>query len=171
MTATPTPTRNFFAPLKDLETEEAAENKGEEEGSGNSQGNGKERPPPIIITAQINLLNFQGEIKAIKKVSFELRNAKDGTGVVTREMADYLAIKKHLEQKKAPFYTFHPKSEEPIKAVIRHFPGNTPAEDIARELQALDFSVISARQMTSKRPQALAKLPLFLVTIPRGEKS
>jgi hypothetical protein len=41
---------------------EAAEAKGEEEGPGNPQGNGKERPPPTIITAQLNLLRFQGEI-------------------------------------------------------------------------------------------------------------
>jgi hypothetical protein len=40
--------------------EEATTNKGEEEGARSSQMYGKERPPPIIITTQINLLRFQG---------------------------------------------------------------------------------------------------------------
>jgi len=80
--------------------EEAAESKGEEEGQSSSQRNGKERPPAIILTAQINLLKFQGEIKAITKGSFELRNVRKGTKVLTRVMTDYLVIKKHLEQKK-----------------------------------------------------------------------
>jgi len=167
--ATATPTRNFFAPLRDLEMEEAVEAKDEEEGPGNPQGNGKERPPPII-TAQLNLLSFQVEIKAIKKGSFEICNTKNETRVVTKEMADYLAIKRYLEQK-IPFYTFHPKSVKPIKAVIRHLPGSIPAEDIAKELQALGFSIISVRQMTSKRLQAPPNLPLFLVTLPRSDKS
>jgi hypothetical protein len=62
-------------------------------------------------------------------------------------------------------------SDWPIKAVIRHLPGNTPAEDIAKELQALGFIVISVRQLTSKRPQAPVSLPLFLITLPRSDKS
>jgi hypothetical protein len=91
------------------------------------------------------VLNLQGEIKAIAMGSFELRNTKNGTRVITREMADYLAIKSQLQKKKIPFYTFHPKSAKPIKAVIRYVPGNTPAEDIANELLALGFKVISDR--------------------------
>jgi hypothetical protein len=70
---------------------------------------------------------------------------------MTKEMADYSAIKHHLEQNSLHFYTFHPKSEKPIKTVIRHLPGHTPAEHISNELVALKFSVISVRQMTASR--------------------
>jgi hypothetical protein len=101
------------------------------------------------------LLNFQGEIKAITKGSFELQNVRNGTMVATREMTHYLVIKKHLEQKRVPHYTYHPKSEKPIKAVMRHLPGNTPAADIASELLAMDFTLISVRQLSSKRPRFL----------------
>jgi hypothetical protein len=80
--------------------------------------------------------------------------------VRAREVAEYLAIKRYLQQK---------KSVKPIKAIIRHLPGNTSAEDIAKELLALGFSIISVRQMTSTRPQVSANLPLFLVTLPRSE--
>jgi hypothetical protein len=105
--------------------EETTENKGEEEGARNSQRIGKERPPSVIIIAQINPLRFQAEIKASTKGSFELRNARNGTRILTKEIADCLAIKKQLEEKKIPSHTFHPKSVKPIKAIIRHLPGNT----------------------------------------------
>jgi hypothetical protein len=75
----------------------------------------------------INLLKFQGEIKAISKGNFELRNGRNGFKIITREMVDYLDIKKYLEEKKTPYFTFQPKSLRPINAVIRHLPGNTPA--------------------------------------------
>jgi hypothetical protein len=42
-----------------------------------------------------------------------------------------------------------PKSEKPMKVVIRHLPHNTPAEDISNRLVSLGFDVISAKQMTA----------------------
>lgn len=72
-------TKNFFAPLRDLEMEEAPETGSEENGSGTSQQSGKDRPPPIIITAAINL-KFQVEIKAIVRVAlnFEILRMEPG---------------------------------------------------------------------------------------------
>jgi hypothetical protein len=43
------------------------------------------------------------------------------------------------------FFTFFPKSEKPIKAVIRHLPPNTPAEDICDGLVTLGFDVVSVK--------------------------
>jgi hypothetical protein len=79
--------RNFFAPLRDLKLDEAPEAGGDEEESENSQRTGRDRISPIIITTQINLLKIQEEIKAIAKGSFELRNIKNGTRVISREVA------------------------------------------------------------------------------------
>jgi hypothetical protein len=42
-----------------------------------------------------------------------------------------------------------PKSEKPIKAMIRHLPLNTPAEDISDGLVNLGFEVVSIKQMTT----------------------
>jgi hypothetical protein len=91
-------------------------------------------------------------------------------------MADFSAIKTFLEKKELSFYTFFPKSEKPIKAVIRHLPINTPAEDISDGLVGLGFDVISVRQMTTTRrtsPEGSStpNLPLFLITLPRTAKS
>jgi hypothetical protein len=51
-------TKNFFAPLWDLEVKELAEVSGKEDETSNFQRSGKERPPPIIITNTINLLKI-----------------------------------------------------------------------------------------------------------------
>jgi hypothetical protein len=46
-------------------------------------------------------------------------------------------------------YTFYPKSEKPIKTVIRHPPVNIHAEEIGDGLVDLGFDVISAKQMST----------------------
>jgi hypothetical protein len=76
----------------------------------------------------MNLLQLQKNIKDIVKGSFEFRNTKNGNRVLTKEMADFSAIKSFFLSKKFSFYTFFPKSQKPIKAFIRYLPPNTPAE-------------------------------------------
>jgi len=91
--AQPTTTKNFFAPLADIETEDTTENKGAEEGSRNSQGNRSERPPPIIITAQLNLLRLQGEIKASTKVALNSGTPGTGQGWSRKKLQTTLPLK------------------------------------------------------------------------------
>jgi hypothetical protein len=91
-------------------------------------------------------------------------------------MADFHALKSHFDTTKLSYYTFFPKSEKPIKAVIRHLPTNTPAEDICGGLVSLGFDVVSVKQMTTTRRSSpddpkTSNLPLFLVTLPRTPKS
>jgi hypothetical protein len=168
------PTRNFFAPLRtemELEGTKEETNDGERPGTTNQAG----RPPPIILTSATNLLQLQKSIKGIVKGSFEFRNTKNGTRALTKEMAHFSAIKSFLS-KKFSFYTFFPKSQKPIKAVIRHLPSNTPAEEICEALVELRFDTISVRQMTTTRRSPLqnpehSNLPLYLITLPRTEKS
>jgi hypothetical protein len=87
---------------------------------------------------------------------------------------DFEAVKLHFQSNHLSFYSFFPKSEKPIKAVIRHLPNNTPAEDIAEGLGDIGFDVVSVRQMSTSRrsPEGTpVTLPLFLVTLPRTVKS
>jgi hypothetical protein len=88
------------------------------------------RPPPIVIIASPNLLQLQTFIKGIVKETFELRNTRNGTRVLTRYLADFAAVKSYLETQNLPYFTYYPKSLKPIKVVIRHLPTNTPAQDI-----------------------------------------
>jgi hypothetical protein len=52
-------------------------------------------------------------------------------------MADFSLIKNYLEKNNLSYFTFFPKSEKPVKAVIRHLPHNTSAEDISDCLVSL----------------------------------
>jgi hypothetical protein len=167
------PTRNFYAPLTTMDVEIQNEITEETDPSTQQQqqtAKGAGRPPPIVLTSSVNLIKLERDIKSIAKNKYEFRTTRNGIRVMTKEMADYSAIKHHLEQN-----TFHPKSEKPIKAVFRHLPGDTPAEDISNELVALGFSVISVRQMTASRqlPQGgtqIVNFSLFLVTLARNQR-
>jgi hypothetical protein len=90
-------------------------------------------------------------------------------------MVDYQAVKEYFKQNSLAYFTYFPKSEKPVKAVICHLPSNTPAQDISDGLVDLGFDVISIKQMSSARrsPDSLnpIPLPLFLITLPRTEKS
>jgi len=133
------------------------------------------RPRPIVVTASINLIKTQKEIKTKVKGDFTLRNTKNKTRLTNKNRDDYSTLKQYLERE-TPYYTSHPKGERPIKAIIRHLPGKTPAEDITNELLALGYKVHNVRQMTTTRQQAeggrqTQALPLFLATLEREEKS
>jgi hypothetical protein len=91
-------------------------------------------------------------------------------------MEDFEAVKSHFSNSNLYYYSFFPKFKKPIKAVIRHLPPNTPAEDISDGLVNRGFDVISVKQMTttcrSPTEGATTKpLPLFLLTLPRTAKS
>jgi hypothetical protein len=66
-------------------------------------------------------------------------------------MVDYQSVKAHFETNNLSYYTFYPKSQKLIKAVICHLHQNTPAEDIRNGLVDLDFDVISVKQMSTTR--------------------
>jgi hypothetical protein len=91
-------------------------------------------------------------------------------------MAKYSAMKSYLEKNNLQYFTFSTNSEKPIKAVIRHLPPDTPAEDISNSLEGLAFNIINVRQLTTNRRARNGKtyvenLPLFLVTLTRNAKS
>jgi hypothetical protein len=101
------------------------------------------RPPPIVLTSAANLIQLQRQMKGVAKQSFELRNARNGTRVLTKDIKDFQAVKAHFDQNNLCYFTFFPKSEKPLKAVIRHLPSNTPAEDIAEALLCLGYDDIN----------------------------
>jgi hypothetical protein len=167
-------TRNFFAPLRaTMETDSSGmEAKTEEEAVPQQNC----RPPPIILTSSANLIQLQKQLKSVVRGDFEFRSTRNGTRVVTKGMADFEAVKSYFTNNNLSYYSFFPKSQKPIKAVIRHLPPNTPAEDISDGLVNRGFDVISVKQMTSTRRsssegETTRNLPLFLITLPRTAKS
>jgi hypothetical protein len=67
-------------------------------------------------------------------------------------MYDGLQSHTKIPKKNLPFFTFYIKVGKPVKAIIRHLPGNIPAEDITVALQKLGYDIISIVQMTTKQP-------------------
>jgi hypothetical protein len=115
-------------------------------------------------------------MKNVVQNNFEFRNTRNGTRVITRSLADFHSVRSHFDGQHLAYYTFYRKSEKPIKAVIRHLPINTPAEDISDGLVSLGFDVVSVKQMTTTRRSSpedpkISNLPLFLITLPRTAKS
>jgi hypothetical protein len=90
-------------------------------------------------------------------------------------MADFEAVKSYFYTHNLTYYSFFPKSQNPIKAVLRHLPSNTPAEDISDGLVTLGIDVVRVKQMrTTRRAPSegtTRNLPLFLITLPRTAKS
>jgi hypothetical protein len=133
------------------------------------------RPPPIVLTFAVNLIQLQTQLKGVVIENFEFRSTRNGTRVVTRSMADFQSVKSHFDGQNLSYYSFL-KSEKSIKAVIRHLPLNNPAEDISNGMMSLSFEVVSVKQMTATRrsppeESKIINLPLFLVTLPRTAKS
>jgi hypothetical protein len=90
--------------------------------------------------------------------------------IITRSIVDFQSVKSHFDTNNLSYYSFYPKSENPMKAVIRHLPQNIIAEDISDGLGSLGFDVISVKQMTAIRrspPEGskITILPLFLITL------
>jgi hypothetical protein len=127
-------TGNFFASLRTIHVDTGttgAENTLPEQEAPRKLG----RPPPIVMTSTINLFQLQSDLKDHIKGEYEFRNTRNGTRIITKEMTEYSAMKSYLQKNNLHYFTFSPNFEKPIKAVIRHLPPDTPAEDILTALR------------------------------------
>jgi hypothetical protein len=143
-------TKNFYAPLRaaNMDTDSG----GLEESTQKEVVQGKTgRPPPIILMSSENLIQLQKQLKNVVKDDFEFRSTRSGTRVFTKGMADFEAVKAHFSQNNLSYVFFFPKAQKPVKAVIRHLPPNTSAEDISDGLVNRGFDVVRVKQMTTTR--------------------
>jgi hypothetical protein len=126
------------------------------------------RPPPIVMTSTTNLIRLQNDLKERAKGEYEFRNTRNGTRTITKEVANCSAMNSHLEKNNLRYFTFSPKSEKPIKAVIRHLPPDTSAEEISSSLEDLGFNVIIVRQMkaTRRAPNGQTHVETFCSWLP-----
>jgi hypothetical protein len=73
------------------------------------------RPPPVILMSAANLIQLQKQLKGVAQQNFEFRNTRNGTRVVTKDMVDYQAVTSYFEIHSLSYFTFFPKSENPIR--------------------------------------------------------
>jgi hypothetical protein len=55
------------------------------------------RPPPIVLTCQVNLIQMERHLKGLLEGNFGFRSTRHGTRVVTKVMAIFLSIRSHFE--------------------------------------------------------------------------
>jgi hypothetical protein len=83
---------HFFAPLRtnypDKETNGAENALPEQKAMRKSVS-----PPPIVMTSTTKPIRLQSDLKEHVKREYEFRNTRNGTRVITKEMADYSAMK------------------------------------------------------------------------------
>jgi hypothetical protein len=87
------------------------------------------RQPSIVMTSTTSLIRLQNDLKDHVEGEYEFQNSWYGPRIITKEMADYSAMKSYLERNNLHYCTFSPNSEKPIKAVIFHLPSDMPVED------------------------------------------
>jgi hypothetical protein len=128
----PAAARSIYDPLlRSLETDSETVEQGDLQGQQKqAPANKTNRSPPIMLTSTTNLIHLQNNTKCTVKGSFEFRNTRNGICVSTKEMENYATIKPYFESEGLHYFTSHPKSDKPMKTVIRRFPSNTPVEDI-----------------------------------------
>jgi hypothetical protein len=79
-----------------------AENARPEKGAPRKPG----RLPPITTATITNFIRLQSELKDHIKEEYELRNTLNGTRLITKEMADYSAMKSYLKKNNVQYLTF-----------------------------------------------------------------
>jgi hypothetical protein len=104
-----------------------------------------------VLTFAKNIIQLQKQLKGVAKQHFGFHNNKSGTRVITKDMVEYQSVKAHFESNNVSYYTFYPKSERPIKAMLHHLSVNTLEEETAVWLVDLRFEVISVRQVLTTR--------------------
>jgi hypothetical protein len=121
------------------------------------------------MTSTTNLIRLQSDLKERVKWEYDFRNTRNCTRIITKEMANYSAMKPYLERNNLPKFWKAYKgcnpSPSPRYASGRHF----------QQPEDLGFNVISVRQLTTNQraPNGqtnVETLPLFLVILTRNIK-
>jgi hypothetical protein len=109
----------------------------------------------------------------VVKEGIVIRSTRNRTTVITRDVADYQFVKPHFDTNNLSYYSFYPKSEKPMKTVIRHLPHNTPVEDTSDGLAAFGFDVkhMTATRRLPSDGSTTINLPLFPNNLARTVKS
>jgi hypothetical protein len=103
--------------------------------------------------------------KLLQTVTRNLGHPEKVTGWGIREMADYSVTMCHFDVTNLHYYTIHPKSERPVKSVIRQRPGDTPKGGMSNETKGLDFSVITFHQMMAKHIPPHGSIQDFIIPL------
>jgi len=158
-------TCNFFASLRIFNMEmESTWNPNDPVGP-RDNSNKFYRPPPIILTSPVSVISFQEIVKYFAQDHISLRTTGPGILILSNCLTDYRLILFYLSDHNFHHFTFYPQSDKPINAVILHLPIRTSSQDIPLAFQELEY-IISARQMTTKRPPPTHDVSVTTISLP-----
>ncbi|GFX69702.1 RNA-directed DNA polymerase from mobile element jockey [Trichonephila clavipes] len=124
----------------------------------------KKLPPPVMLKIT---LNFRDQMKTLTVHMPQLRSKMTGEyfKLYCDTFDQYHELNRILELRKYEFYSITPKSERPIKVLIKGLPKDSKTLDIYNDLLDLGFTVDRVSQLTGRITNQL--LPVFMVTLPR----
>jgi hypothetical protein len=76
-----------------------------------------------VLTSTTNLIQLQWQLTKITTGNFEFRNTRNGARIVTKEMADFSAMKKYLEKNKPSLLFLLPEVGKTCKS---RYPPSSP---------------------------------------------
>ncbi|GFT97097.1 nucleic-acid-binding protein from transposon X-element [Trichonephila clavipes] len=125
----------------------------------------KKLPPPVML--KITLI-FRDQMKTLTDHMPQLRSKMTGEyfKLYCDTFDQYHELNSILELLKYEFYSITPKSECPIKVVIKGLPKDSKTLDIHNDLLDLGFIIDRVSQLTGRITNQL--LPVFMVTLPRN---
>ncbi|KFM56520.1 Nucleic-acid-binding protein from transposon X-element, partial [Stegodyphus mimosarum] len=131
----------------------------------------KSRIPPI--TLKENKLSWK-EISNIlheNNIQFHGETIPTGIKVITQTPEEYRKIIHILKDKQVEHHSYILPEDRHLKVVLRGLTSNTLIEDIKSDLETLNYEIKEIKQMTRRRNGEVTKLPLFLISLPKNDKS
>lgn len=130
----------------------------------------KEKTSPIIIEDPNH--SWADITKLIKNKDFTAHQAgKNKFNIKPTNVEEYRSIQQTLIDNKIYFHSHPLPADKNLKVVIRNLPHDTNTADIANELTEDGLTILKVSQLSRKTENGKINLPLFLVELPKHEKS
>ncbi|KFM80148.1 Nucleic-acid-binding protein from transposon X-element, partial [Stegodyphus mimosarum] len=131
----------------------------------------KQRLPPITVKVSWQTWCNIRQTFTQRNIDVQAKNTNKGIKIFPKNAEDYRVCVRLLRAANVEHFSFLLPQDREIKVVIRGLMSDTETKEITEDLAAQNITVNSVKQMTRRRNGELINLPLFLVSLPRNEKS
>ncbi|PSN35507.1 hypothetical protein C0J52_23533 [Blattella germanica] len=127
--------------------------------------------PPITVRNEANFMALVKTLKPKLAHDFKTTSSRTGTRIYTQSKEDHQKVIDTLQQENKEFFTYQRRQDLPIKVVLRRLPNSLDAEELSEALQDAGYDILNVRQIVTHRGGEAIKNPLYIVSLPRTEKS
>ncbi|PSN31389.1 hypothetical protein C0J52_24536 [Blattella germanica] len=129
------------------------------------------RMPPITVRNEANFMALVKTLKPKLAHDFKTTSSRTGTRIYTQSKEDHQKVIDTLQQENQEFFTYQRRQDLPIKVVLRRLPNSLDPEELSEALQEAGYDILHVRQIVTHRGGEAIKNPLYIVSLPRTEKS